>query len=94
MAYHIQDECVHNDEGHGSQCTKRMAVSHSVILEKTSESILSCKLCYVPLEGWNDAVLCKKIQMDKPIKKKVTCDLQQFKETDLTEIYLMGLHRP
>lgn len=71
MAYHIQDGCVHIDEGHGSQCTKRMAVSHSVILEKTSESILSCKLCYVPLEEWNDGLLCKKIQMDKPIKKKV-----------------------
>jgi len=46
-------------------------VSHPVILEKICESILSCELCYVPLEEWNDALLCKKIQMDKPVKKNI-----------------------
>ena len=69
LTYHIQDGCAHTDEGRGSQCTKRMVLSQSVILEKIGESILSCKLCYVPLEEWNDGLLCKKIQMDKPVKK-------------------------
>lgn len=95
MAYHIQDGCAHTDEGHGSQCTKRMVVNHSVILEKTYESILSCKLCCVPLEEWNDVVLCKKIQMDKPIKKKkVALDLQQLRDLEKWRFTEMELHSP
>lgn len=90
MAYHIQDGCAHTDEGHGSQCTKRKVVSHPVILEKICESILSCELCYVPLEEWNDALLCKKIQMDKPVKKNIAWNLQQFRERDFIEMGLCG----